>query len=94
MGLKYNLPYVHGIFVIEVGKSVTDLALETDIYLIKNTETGVIEAETSSLARAILLAQANQDVLNHLDLDTNDNDSYRAFEAMLDNAEGNDIKKH
>jgi len=57
MGLEF--PLVFGMYAVEIGKSETDKSIKCDVYKLRNMQTGVIEAETSSLPRAIISASAS-----------------------------------
>ncbi len=53
-----EFPLVYGMYRIEIGPSETEPSIKMPLYKIINSDTGVIEAETSSLPRAIMSAQS------------------------------------
>jgi len=64
--VELEFPLIFGMYAIEIGKSETDASIKCDVYKLKNMQTGLIEAETSSLPRAIISANASQHTLVRL----------------------------
>lgn len=63
--VDYTMPIVYGPYEISVGQTVMETS-KMLVYIVKNTETGVVEAETSSLPRAILSTQSSAIALEQL----------------------------
>jgi hypothetical protein len=63
--VDYTMPIVFGPYEISVGPAMLE-GKELLVYIVKNTETGVVEAETSSLPRAILSTQSSAIALEQL----------------------------
>jgi hypothetical protein len=62
-----DFPMIYGFYAIDVGPSI-DEKIDSEVYRVTNTETGVVEAETSSLPRAIMSTQsANMALVRLLD---------------------------
>lgn len=51
-----DFPLIYGMYRIDIGESVAPTDGFSQVYRITNQETGVVEAETSSLPQAILSA--------------------------------------
>ena len=85
--MSITFPLVYGFYAIDIGKSI-DEKLTSDVYVVTNTETGVIEAETSSLPRAIMSTQSSNMALVRL-LDTTEPSMSELIELEmeLDNAD-------
>lgn len=62
-----EFPLIYGPYQIHIGKSDSDKELLGPLYKIINGDTGVVEAETSSLPRAIMSAQASKLALIRLE---------------------------
>jgi len=86
--VDYTMPITYGPYEISVGSSVLDNK-ELACYIVTNTETGVVEAETSSLPRAILSTQSSAIALESLleDRDINSTKDLMTIEAELDMAD-------
>ena len=86
--VDYTMPITYGPYEISVGSSVLDNK-ELACYIVTNTETGVVEAETSSLPRAILSTQSSAIALESLleDRDINSTRDLMTIEAELDMAD-------
>lgn len=63
--MAIKLPLVYGYYSIDVGKSV-DPEFTGGVYKVVNMDTGVVEAETSSLPRAIMSTQSANLALTQL----------------------------
>jgi len=87
--VKITLPIVIPPFTIDVGEA-THEGRELLVYQVLNTETGVLEAETSSLARAIVSTRATATALEQLLVDDNGLSltDLAILEQELDHAEG------
>ena len=64
--MELEFPMIFGIYSIEIGQSETDASIKCDVYKLRNMQTGLIEAETSSLPRAIISANASNHTLKNL----------------------------
>ena len=86
--VDYTMPITYGPYQITVGSSVLD-DKELACYIVTNTETGVVEAETSSLPRAILSTQSSAIALESLleDRDINNTKDLMTIERELDMAD-------
>ena len=83
-----NLPLIYGTYSIDVGDSI-DETIKSKVYQVTNNDTGVIEAETSSLPRAIMSTQsANLALIRLLADDEPELGDLLAIEMELDNADG------
>ena len=61
--MELEFPLIFGMYAIEIGASETDASIKCKVYKLKNMQTGLIEAETSSLPRAIISANASNHTL-------------------------------
>lgn len=87
--------YTYGRYTIEVGKSTSDASIEGDVYLVRNSETGVVEAETSSLFRAVMSARVSEVNLTRLlDMTEPTDDELFALESDYDSMGDPMGKKH
>jgi len=86
--VDYTMPITYGPYQISVGQTVLEKK-EMLVYIVTNTETGVVEAETSSLPRAILSTQASATALEQLleNRDMHTVDDLAMMERELDIAE-------
>ena len=64
--MELEFPLIFGIYSIEIGKSETDSSIQCEVYKLRNMQTGLVEAETSSLPRAIISANASNHTLKKL----------------------------
>lgn len=84
-----SLPYIVGSYVVEMGPSRSDKDIDGDIYLVKNMGTGVVEAETSSLPRAIMSAKASDMAMIRLTDEKEPSDAeLMALEGMFSGMDG------
>jgi len=81
-----TFPIILGNYAIEIGKQTIDNK-EFDVYKINNVHSGVTEAETSSLPRALILVKASNAALEKL-LETNDPEDVSLAEEIMDLGEG------
>jgi hypothetical protein len=86
--MSINLPLVYGPYSIDTGESI-DENIDSLVYQVTNNETGVVEAETSSLPRAIMSTQsANLALLRLLSDQEPELSDLLAIELDMDNADG------
>jgi len=91
--MRLDLPLVYGFYAITVDTSI-DPEIDQIVYRVTNNETGVVEAETSSLPRAILSSQSSNLALLRLLGDSSPSiEELLNLEVELDHAE-NGSKTH
>ena len=88
--MELEFPMVFGMYSIEIGKSETDSRIKCNVYKLKNMQTGIIEAETSSLPRAIISANASHQTLVKLLAKNPTEEDVMQAEIALDILEDNE----
>lgn len=86
--MELEFPMIFGVYSIEIGKSETDASIKCDVYKLRNMQTGLVEAETSSLPRAIISANASNHTLKKLLEKTPTESEVISAERDLDILEG------
>lgn len=92
--MELKFPLVVGNYAIEVGKSVTDETLTSILYKLVNTESGVVEAETSSLPRALIMVKASNAALGRLFSSEEESDIIWAEDVMNAGEQGIDHSEY
>lgn len=88
--MELEFPMVFGMYAVEIGKSETDSSIKCEIYKLKNMVTGLTEAETSSLPRAIISANASNQAVERLLREGLTEGEIVKTEMELDILEGNE----
>ena len=89
--MRIQLPIIIGCYAIDVGDSI-DEKVTSSVYQVLNTVTGVVEAETSSLPRAIMSTQSADLALETLlGEDEPSIEELLALESNLDSADNGNL---